>query len=270
MGEVSLKKAIVLIGAHHCVGAAAIAVMLISAGVAGAMDLDRDGVDDSWQSPYDGHVQVDGATIAVVETGDHSVDAFVSRLSGLGYTVTTIPVDSGIEVLIEYAMVLLPVKHANHGDVLDLLVQDYHDFVASGGCLYLAQPNRSGHVPWAPHEIVLDAGYDFEGCEMSIEDPDECVTRGLTPEDLPYPFDTVVSAASEWRVLVTENGNGAPGVLVSSFGSGSAVVDLGNPTGGAFCEFTDAGLQQMVTCCMGGAPVPIRYSTWGSIKSRYR
>lgn len=264
-----MKKSTAVIQRSHCVGAAVTIATLI-AGVAGAADLDRDGVDDAWRSPYEGGSQAGEATIAVINTGDHSVGDFIFRLSALGYTVTTIPVDSKIDVLRGYAMVLLPVRHADYRDVLNQLAQDYHDFVGSGGCLYIAQPNQSMQISWAPHDLVLDRGYDYEGCERSIEDPDECAARGLAPEDLPYPFDTVVTAASEWRVLVTENGNGSAGALVSSFGLGSAVVDLGNPEGGAFCEFTDEGLLQMVTCCIDRGPVPVIDSTWGSIKSRYR
>lgn len=247
-----------------------ISLCLSVLGSAMGADLDLNGLEDSLEQGHAESSHVDGATVAMIDTGDHSIVDFTRRFERMGISVTTIPLGSGIETLDDYPMVLLPVDHGLHRHVLGPLAPDYHQYVAGGGCLYITQPNDDIAIPWAPYDLVVERGYDYHGCDRNIEDPEDCSTANRVPTDLPYPFDTAIWYGGEWEVLVTEAVDGRPGLLTASYGAGHAIVDLGNPNISAFCPFTDEGLEQMTRCCIGDLPTPVVDSTWGRVKISYR
>jgi hypothetical protein len=61
----------------------------------------------------------------------------------------------------------------------------------------------------------------------------------------------------------------SPGVMFASYGSGNVIVEFGHPNPAAICAYTDAGLDQMMDCCLSGS-VPVDASTWGNVKTIYR
>jgi hypothetical protein len=121
-----------------------------------------------------------------------------------------------------------------------------------------------------PYELTLNAFYDVNDCPPVIVDPAHCVAEGVTGDDLAFPGDTVVSMASDWQVVTEGPITGRPSVFTATYGNGGIVVELGHPSPGALCPYSDAGFESMVTCCMEPGPTPIIESSWGKLKTSYR
>jgi hypothetical protein len=220
------------------------------------VDTDADGIDDVLEAPppYDFN---EGGTVAIVNTGDGSVNNYASRLGSLGFLVSLIDLNSGYGTLSQYQAIVLPTSHGSSccNAILTGLASDYIQYVNDGGCLYIGQPNpynmpQPAAIPWAPHTLNLYSAYDINDCNRYLVDPNHCVTRG------------------EWQVLVRGSVTDNPGVLFAFYGQGHVVVDFGHPSPGASCTFTDAGLDQMMTCCLKG-PVSVERHSWGRVKSIY-
>jgi hypothetical protein len=71
-------------------------------------------------------------------------------------------------------------------------------------------------------------------------------------------------------VVTVGQATGSPGVLTAAYGGGSINVELAHPSAGALCPYSDAGLFNMVECCLGPPPVATQKATWGGLKSLYR
>ncbi|MEZ4655750.1 MAG: hypothetical protein R3E12_19735 [Candidatus Eisenbacteria bacterium] len=149
-----------------------------------AADLNVDTVDD--QLPAEEGNFVTGSNVAIVDTGDGSVGIFATRLAGIGYTASLIPVSSNFSVLSQYDLVILPTSHGSGccNGTLSGLAADYHDFIAGGGCLYVGQPNPfnmpngDSAIPWVPYDPER-AFYDTADCPPYVDDPQHCMAEGV-------------------------------------------------------------------------------------------
>jgi hypothetical protein len=249
---------------------------LVLAGPALAADEDLDTIDDSVGSSEGNFVP--GSNIAIVDTGDGAVGDYSNRLAAIGHTASLIPLGSDYSVLSQYDMVILPTSHGSSccNGTLSGLAADYHQFVSEGGCLYVGQPNPfnvgggTSPIPWVPYDLTLSASYDAADCPPTIVDPSHCTAEGVSGSDLPFPGDTVVTMGPEWEV-VTEGGvTGRPGLFTAASGNGNVLVELAHPSPNALCPYSDAGFENMVTCCLQTGPIPVKESSWGAVKTIYR
>jgi hypothetical protein len=249
-----------------------------------AVDRNHDGLADGdtpsanfSSSPGANGVSRDEGDIAVVDTGDFSVSAYVDRLTGLGYPVFTIPANSDLEVLLGYSLVILPVGHsnANNHDTFAGLAADYIAYVSSGGGLWVGQPNPFGMpgneatITWVPYLLTLHSGYANNDCPPIIVDPGHCITEGLPGVQFSFPGDTVLDMGPEWEVLVEGSTTGLPGVLFATSGAGNILVELTHPGLGSICPPDDEALDRYVMCTMGGV-VATESTTWSTVKTLYR
>jgi len=254
----------------------AILSLILVAGVAMAADSDRDGLDDAIAAPAPAPT-LDAGEIAVVDTGSGTVANFVDRLTGLGYTVVTIPMNSGVDVLLEYSLVILPTSHASNDSYanFDGLADDYHTYVSSGGGLWISQPNpfdRPGGqdvITWAPYALTVASAYTLDDCPPVIVDATHCITEGLPDTQFSFPADQVVDMGPEWQVLVEGPATGSPGILVAEYGEGKVLVELAHPSGSASCPIDDAAFDRYASCTMAGT-VATENATWGDVKALYR
>lgn len=242
-----------------------------------AADLDYDGLDDSITGPSIENQSLTGQ-VAIVDTGDGSVGNYTTRLTGLGYTVSTIPVNSGYATMINYDAVLLPTSHgaAATNATFAGLAGDYHQYVQDGGCLYIGQPNpfnmpgSQSAITWAPYALTVSAWWEGQDCPPEIVDPNHCVTQGMGPNDMAFPADQVVSMAADWTVLARGPFTLSPSLFTAAYGNGNVMVELAHPSPNSVCPFSDAGLDRMMSCCLGGGATPVGTSTWGAVKAVYR
>ena len=254
-----------------------VAVVLTLAVPALADDIDGDGLDDACPAPP-AATGSDGGMLAIFDTGNYTVDHFANRLTGLGYTVTIIPSSSGYSTFVQHDMVLLPVSHAGSStySLMNSLAQDFIDYVADGGCLYVAQPNpfdipgSQAEITWVPYDLTVEFGYTVNDCPPSIVVPDHCITDGLIGADLPFPADTVMSMGPEWLVVVEGPYTGRPSVFTATYQQGAVLVELANPSYSSSCPYTDLGLDRMVSCMLASASSPVDDTTWGMLKALYR
>ena len=248
----------------------------LTCAVGQAADLDQNGLDDKSDLPS-AVVPTDVGDIAVVDTGSSSVSAVVNRLLDLGYPVTTIPVSSGLDVLVIYSLVILPVSHgdAQNYSTFEGLASDYHMYVNTGGGLWVGQPNPYGMpgnqatITWVPYALTLHNGYQSEDCPPVIVDSDHCITTGLAGTQFSFPGDEVLDMGSEWHVVVEGGSTGRPGVMVAEYGSGKILVELGHPSNAAGCPIDDAALERYVECTIAGV-VAVERTTWSEIKAQFR
>lgn len=255
---------------------ALLAVALLACTALHAADRNQDALDDGDQSSSDG-LALDVGDIAVVDTGDGTVSIYVSRLLGLGYPVTTIPAASGLDVLVNYSVVILPVSHADAGNyaTFDALAADYHAYVQTGGGLWVGQPNpyqmpgNEAVITWVPYYLFIHNGYNSADCPPVIIDAGHCITTGLPADGFSFPGDTVLDMGAEWHVLLEGPVTGRPAVMVAEHGAGRILVELGHPSPSAICGPSDAALERYVDCIMGG-PVATELSTWSDVKDRFR
>lgn len=263
---------------------ALLAVGVLCAAPVWAVDRNHDGLSDSSAAnlnigtdPGAHDALLDEGDIAIVDTGDFSVSIFVTRLTGLGYPVYTIPVDSDLEVLLGYSLVILPVSHAASEtfDNFNGLASDYIDFVNTGGGLWLSQPNPFGMpdntatITWVPYLLTLSNAYLGDDCALNIVDPNHCITEGLPNAQFSFPGDTALELGPEWEILVEGSVTGSPGVLYAEYGAGKILVELTHPAPGSVCPMDDDALERYVMCTMGGV-VATEGATWSTVKSLYR
>jgi hypothetical protein len=251
-----------------------IALWSLLTGPAWAQDMNHDGIVDEITGPTP--VENAVANIAIVNTGDGSVGNYQTRLVAMGHTVTVIPVNSTLGTLVLYQVVVLPTSHGSTSTygVFQGLANDYHQYVQGGGCLYIGQPNpfdapgQQAPIPWAPYALTVNANYNGADCPPTIVNPQLCETQGLLGSDLPFPADTITVLGPEWTILTRGPITNNPGALSAAFGGGHVVVDLGHPSTGSVCPYTNVGIDRLVTCCLPVA-TPVDTSTWGKVKATY-
>jgi hypothetical protein len=187
-------------------------------------------------------------------------------------------VASDNNVLSQYDLVILPTSHGSSCCVGTLtgLAGDYLQFISDGGCLYVAQPNpfdqpgQNLTVPWVPYELTLNALYDANDCPSVITDPSHCIADGVSGSDLPFPGDIVLSMGAQWDVVAQGSLTGRPSVFTATSGAGNVLVELGHPSPNSICPYSNAGFENMVTCCLETGPTPVIESSWGKVKTTYR
>ncbi|MCD6350915.1 MAG: hypothetical protein J7M26_02240, partial [Armatimonadetes bacterium] len=100
---------------------------------------------------------------------------------------------------------------------------DLQRFVYAGGLLVVGQINDDrwdpGLLPW---DLYLD---EPETAAGKVLVPDHPLFAGLNPAQLAgiVSYDTIVHAASEWKVLMTDTA-GRPAILEGTFGKGKVLV----------------------------------------------
>jgi len=241
-----------------------------------AADLNGDGVDDSYIDHFVS-ASLEVGEIAVVDIGGGGVGDFLSRITGLGYSISTIPANSTLETLLNYSVVILPVGHgsATHHATFDALADDYHMYVSSGGGLWIAQPNPyqmpggTADITWAPYALTLQNEYNGDDCPPMIVDSTHCITEGMSDTVFSFPGDDAISYASDWQVLVTGSVTGRPGVMFAEYEGGKVLVELGHPSMGSLCPADDLAFQRYLECLAGGT-VATSEMSWGSLKANFR
>ena len=216
-----------------------------------------------------------GTEIAVVDILGSYADNYVSRLTGLGYSVTAIPRDSGLDVLSSYALVILPESHGNsvNYDMTNSLAADYLSYVEGGGGLWVSQPNPFGHIghtatiTWVPYLLTLYYYYDLNDCPPVIVDAEHCIAVDLPAAQFSYPGDTATEFGPEWHVVVEGAVTGNPSVFTAEHGSGRILVELGHP-GNSYCPVPDEVLQRYVECTLSPTS-GVERSSWSAVKARY-
>ncbi len=234
-------------------------VLAILAMPAFAADFNRDGLDDNQEPQAIVFGVLDVGDIAIVDTGSGTVATYISRLGNLGYTVTAIPLDSNLETLLNYDLVILPVGHGSSGTNANFnaLAADYHTYVETGGGLWISQPNpydmpgEETTISWVPYLLRLNAFYDSSDCPITVVDDTHCITAGYPGAGFSFVGDTVLEMGPEWSVLVEGPATGNPGVIVAEYGAGRVLAEFGHPSLGAICGFDDTAARQYVECTMG-------------------
>ncbi len=256
---------------------AVLAICYMATFSAWAADKNQDGVDDGNESSM-GAATLDVGDIAVVDSGHFSVGHYISRLTELGYSVTSIPEDSNLEALANYSLVILPVHHASvtKYDIFDGLSADYLEFVSSGGGLWVAQPNPYGMpdntatITWVPYELTLYFQYNQADCPADIVDSSHCLSEGISGAGFSNPLDTVVEMGSEWEVIAQGPVSGSPSVLFATYGNGKVLVELGTPQADATCLISSEVLNRYVVCTMGSSVVAVEFESFDSLKALFR
>jgi len=241
-----------------------------------AADLNGDGVDDSYISPSI-YSSLEVGDIAVIDTEDGSVGTFLDRIGGLGYSITTIPLDSTLETWLNYSIIILPVGHANLTNyaTFDALADDLHMYVNSGGGLWVGQPNPyqmpsgTADITWVPYALTLQYEYNESDCPPEVSDATHCITQGLPSTIFSFPADNAISYADDWQVLVVGNTTNRPGVMFAEYGSGKVLVEFSHPSPFSGCPIDDAALQRYLECLDSGT-VAISEINWGSLKANFR
>lgn len=252
----------------------AIALLLLLGTVARSADADQDGLLDG-VAQATARASTAGAQVAVVEAGSTAI--YVGALEALGYSVTLIPATSGLDVLDDYALVVLPVSHARPEtySTLDGLAADYHAYVQGGGSLWVAQPNPFGMpddeaaITWVPYVLALHYAYVTADCPPVVIDAGHCVTAGMTAAQFSMPGDEVIAMGSEWRILVAGAATGRPGVMVAEYGAGKILVELGLPGANVVCDVPNEVLARYATCLLASTS-PVDVVSFGRIKARHR
>src|SRR4030095_12828690 len=196
-----------------------IALCSLLAAPAWAQDLNQDGNSDENTGPPP--VEYSVANVAIVNTGDGSVGNYQTRLTAMGHTVTVIPLNSNLATLLLYQGVILPFSHSSSSTVANFqgLANDYRQYVQSGGCLYIGQPNpfdlpgQVSTISWAPYSLTVNANYNGSDCPPTIPNNQLCQTQGLQGSDLPFPADTITVMGPEWTILTRGPITNNPGTL---------------------------------------------------------
>ena len=250
------------------------AIAMICAAPLWAADNNNDGIDDDIAIIVQS-AAADEGDIAIVDTGD--AGSYIERLTAIGYPVDTIGMDSDLEMLLEYSLVILPVSHASAATYanFDGLAADYIEYVSLGGGLWVGQPNPyqmpgdTADITWVPYALTLHNAYNLDDCPTVIVDPSHCITEGLPNTQFSFAGDTVLEMGPEWQVLTEGFASGMPSVFVATYGDGRILVELGHPSLGALCPPDDAALERYVSCTMGGI-VGTENASWSTVKTLFR
>ena len=243
-----------------------------------AADRNGNGVGDEHEIRMPLELERTDAMIAIVDIGTAAVADYISRLAALGYAVNPIPVDSDLETLLNYNLVILPV---GHGDVptystFDALKDDYRSYVEVGGGLWVGQPNPWQHsggtadITWVPYELTLWGEYNENDCPAWLTDVQHCITAGYYDANFSFPADTVLNLGIQWEILVVGLMSGNPGVLTSEYGAGKILVEFGHPSLLAICPIDDTALRQYVECTVGSNSVATEELSLDEVKALYQ
>lgn len=241
-------------------------------------DYNGNGLNDSLEISVPLPATKTTSNIAIVNTGGSSITDYISRLGNLGYTVTPIALDSGLETLVSYSLVILPV---GHGDLptysnFDSLKEDYLAYVETGGGLWVGQPNPWQHldetadITWVPYNLTLYNPYNTNDCPVAFTDANHCITGGFYDNDFSFPGDTVLAMGAEWLPLVLGPVSGNPGAMVAEYGSGQVLVEFGHPSLNALCAMDDTAMRQYVECISGNNSVATQTISIDGVKALFR
>jgi len=243
-----------------------------------AADHNGNGLDDNLEISVEVATNRTDGNIAIVNTNGAAIAHYISRLDALGYTVTPIALDSDLETLMGYNLVILPV---GHGDVptystFDSRREDYLSYVENGGGLWVGQPNPWQHpdetadITWVPYDLTLYNPYNPDDCPVWLTDANHCITGGYYDNVFSFPGDTVVSMGPEWLPLVLGLDSGNPGAIVAEYGAGKVLAEFGHPSPNALCVMDDVALRQYVECTMGTNAVAIESISLGGMKAMFK
>jgi hypothetical protein len=208
--------------------------------------------------------------VAVLDVGD-APELYVERLAPLSHEVSVVSLPATAAALDAYDVIILPLGHGAdpYHDAVVAATPAILGAVAAGKGLWISQPNpwnrpdKQADVVWAAHPLVVDSRYedDLSPWILSLD----CLTWGLEPLAMPYPYDTVLARDAAWQVLAAGDADGElPALLWSVWGDGRIMVELQHPVG-----LPDAMLQRMIDCLVGEA-VATASRSWSELKGRFR
>ncbi len=170
--------------------------------------------------------------IGLFETG--AFENVSARLDSLGYNYTLIAPTSDIDVFELYDIIYLPSNWAQvsigHLDELESNAEDFKSYVHDGGSLVVEQanpfqqPNHQVRPALLPYPILFDNSYNLSDMPLVIVDDQHPLTKGFAPEELPFPADQMIEVDSNYQVLTRGLVSGAPGMVVTEFGTGKVLV----------------------------------------------
>ncbi len=167
--------------------------------------------------------------IAVVQAGDSHATCVQRLERALGVKVDTIPVDSKIEILRKYDVVVFGSSWAqcNWKEISERR-QDYAEFVRRGGGVLMFQPNPHQfpndelEIDLLPATYRVNNWYNDSGVKREGAHP---ITEKLADRDMPYPADRIIEHSREWKVLARGTDSGGASLIVARIGRGRAAVD---------------------------------------------
>lgn len=203
--------------------------------------------------------QVTDISIGMIETGEWSDPK--GRLEKLGYDVTLIPPTSGIDTFRDYDVIYLPLQWASAviGDyaTIEAHASDYQQFVQEGGGLFVDQPNpykQPGDQvtpTLLPYPITFYNWYEEADWPPIIVNPDHYITEGLSPDEMPFPADQMISVDPTYEILAEGAYTHSPSLVVTEFGKGRILVQTAHPGYTAIHPFSDEVYTRMVDWVSG-------------------
>lgn len=169
--------------------------------------------------------------MAIIQSGGW-ITLSVSRLESLGYTnVSLIPFSSGLDILSNYDIVILPSTWAGSQSNADaILAKDsaYIEYVSNGGSLVVQQPNaniaQTINVTLLPEPVTFY--YQYNNMDFPvIVDSTHSITAGLASEGMPFPADTISFLPEMYHVLVKGSISGSPSLFIAEYGMGKILVE---------------------------------------------
>ena len=179
------------------------------------------------------------------------------RLVQLGYLVSLLPVEAGIDTFRQYDIVYLPVGWADDfsgGDYSEIEAHaaDYRTYVSEGGALFVDQPNPfmqpedSVSPTLLPYPITFYNPYDASDWPPIIVNPYHYITIDLSRDDMPGPADQITEIDPSYEVLVRGQTTNSPSLAVAEYGQGRVVVQADNPSTSSFTPFSDEVYCRMI------------------------
>ena len=217
-------------------------------------------------------------TIGMIEagTGGGLVPVYpYERLVSLGYQVTLLPVDAGIDTFSQYDIVYLPTNWADgfSGNYSEIEAQaaDYRTYVNGGGSLFVDQPNpyqqtnESVTPTLLPYPITFYNRGTADDWPPVIVNPSHYITQGLPDSDMPGPSDQITELDPAYEILVQGRSTASPSVVVAIYGQGRLLVQTAHPSEGfsdevyhRMIEWVSSEAGSVISTSILSSPVPLR------------
>ncbi len=171
--------------------------------------------------------------IGIVQTGTQYQET-MDRLNSIGFNnVNFIPDTSGISVFNLYDIIYLPTGWAEFGigafEEIEAKAEDYKSYVASGGNLFVEQPNpfQNGFIitpTILPFPITFNYSTVAGDFPPTAVDPTHEITIGIDPSDLAFPADRMIAVDSNYYVLVVGSTSLDPSLVITEYEHGKILV----------------------------------------------
>jgi hypothetical protein len=199
----------------------------------------------------------------VVVLGDDPKGEVLRRLGELGFEATPRPAGEIRPALgLGVDAVYLPSSWAESGDDYALFEEHAHlfrEYVAEGGALVVCQPNPYGHVAdtcspsLLPYAATFHNWYQNADAARVVVDAEHPITRGLSPQDVPFPADRIVHLDPRYRTLALGGATESPSLAVAEHGLGRIVIFTCSDSRGATVPLPDRTLRRIIEWAATGA-----------------